>query len=169
VSTTAATIDPNEARRRRTAALEADLARRILVKDGATGTLLQGRQLSEADFRGELFAAHSHDLKGANDVLCLSQPEVVRSMHRDYLAAGADIITTNSFNANRLSMADYALEPWVVKMNRASARLAREACDEAEVGDGLSRYFSIRCAITSVSVSVVKTCPSSTSSCFSSM
>ena len=137
---TTAGADPDEARRARTAGLEADLATRILVKDGATGTLLQGRPLTEADFRGEPFADHSHDLKGANDVLCLSQPDVVRSMHHDYLAAGADIITTNSFNANRLSMADYALEPWVVEMNRASARLAREACDEAEAGDGLPRY-----------------------------
>ncbi len=136
----AVSIDPNEARRARTAGLDQVLIERILVKDGATGTLLQGHRLDEADFRGQRFADHARDLKGANDLLCLTQPDIVREMHRQYLSAGADIITTNSFNANRLSMADYALEPWVAEMNRESARLAREMCDEAEAADGLPRY-----------------------------
>jgi 5-methyltetrahydrofolate--homocysteine methyltransferase len=133
-------IDPNPARRERTARLPEVLRERILVKDGATGTLLQGHPLEEADFRGTRFADHARDLKGANDLLCLTQPDVVRDMHRQYLAAEADIITTNSFNANRLSMADYSLEPWVAEMNFESARLAREVCDEFEAADGVPRY-----------------------------
>ncbi len=108
--------------------------------DGATGTLLQGHALDEAGFRGERFAGHPRDLKGANDLLSLTQPGIVLEMHRQYLAAGADIITTNTFNATRVSMADYALEPWVAEMNRESARLAREAADEAEAADGAARY-----------------------------
>ena len=140
MSTRAAKVDPNEARRARTAGLEADLAARILVKDGATGTLLQGFQLTEADFRGERFADHSRDLRGANDVLCLTRPDVVRQMHHTYLEAGADIISTNSFTANRPSLADYALESHAAQINRESARLAREACDAAESADGVVRY-----------------------------
>ena len=133
-------IDPNPARRRRTAGLAEVLRERILVLDGATGTLLQGYPLGEAEFRAERFKDHPRDLKGANDLLSLTQPDIVRDMHRQYLAAGADIITTNTFNATRLSMSDYALEPWVVEMNRESARLAREACDAAEAADGIPRY-----------------------------
>ena len=140
MSTTAATVDPNEARRARTAGLAADLAARILVKDGATGTLLQGFELSEADFRGERFADHPRDLRGANDVLCLTRPDVVRQVHHAYLDAGADIISTNSFTANRPSLADYALEPLATEINRTAARLARAACDEAEAADGQVRY-----------------------------
>ncbi len=138
--TGAVRTDPNKARQVRTAGLNQVLRERILVKDGATGTLLQGHQLDEADFRGRRFADHPSDLKGANDLLCLTQPDIVREMHRQYLSAGADIVTTNSFNATRLSMADYGLEPWVVEMNCESARLAREMCDEAERVDGQPRY-----------------------------
>ncbi len=131
---------PTQARRARNDALPDLLRERILVLDGATGTLLQGHALDEAGFRGERFAEHPRDLKGANDLLSLTQPDIVREMHRQYLAAGADIITTNTFNATRVSMADYALEPWVAEMNRESARLAREAADEAEAADGAARY-----------------------------
>ncbi len=138
--TAAVRNDPNEARRARTVGLNQVLRERVLVKDGATGTLLQGHQLAEADFRGHRFADHPSDLKGANDLLCLTQPDIVREMHRQYLSAGADIVTTNSFNATRLSMADYGLEPWVAEMNRDSARLARQMCDEAEAADGQPRY-----------------------------
>ena len=140
MSRTAATVDPNEARRARTHGLDADLAQRILVKDGATGTLLQGFELTEEDFRGQRFADHTHDLRGANDVLCLTRPDIVRQVHRTYLEAGADVISTNSFTANRPSLADYALEEHAAAINREAARLAREACDEAEAADGLTRY-----------------------------
>ncbi len=88
----------------------------------------------------ERFAQHPRDLKGANDLLSLTQPAIVRDMHRRYLAAGADIITTNTFNATRVSMSDYGLEAWVAEMNRQSARLAREAADEAEAAGGGARY-----------------------------
>jgi len=142
VTTTSAQagIDPNEGRRARTAGLADVLRERILVLDGATGTLLQGHQLGEAEFRGDRFADHPRDLKGANDLLSLTQPDIVREMHAQYLAAGADIVTTNTFNATRVSMADYALEPWVAEINEAAARLAREACDEAQAADGTPRY-----------------------------
>jgi 5-methyltetrahydrofolate--homocysteine methyltransferase len=133
-------IDHDQARRQRMTSLPDALRQRILVLDGATGTLLQGHALDEAGFRGERFAHHPRDLKGANDLLSLTQPQIVRDMHRRYLAAGADIITTNTFNSTRVSMSDYGLEPWVVEVNRASARLAREAADEAEAADGVARY-----------------------------
>ena len=136
----AATADPNQARRTRDARLPAILRERILVLDGATGTLLQGHAHDEAGFRGERFADHPRDLKGANDLLSLTQPDIVRGMHATYLEAGADIVTTNTFNATRMSMADYALEPWVAEINREAARLAREAADVAEAADGQPRY-----------------------------
>ncbi|MSO36554.1 MAG: 5-methyltetrahydrofolate--homocysteine methyltransferase, partial [Acidobacteria bacterium] len=90
--------------------LEQLLAKRILVLDGAMGTMVQRRQLSEADFRGARFAAHSHDLKGNNDVLVLTRPDVIAEIHAEYLAAGADIIETNTFSAQAVSQADYGLE-----------------------------------------------------------
>ena len=113
------------------------LTERVLVLDGAMGTMIQTYVLDEADFRGERFADHPRDLKGANDLLVLTQPHVIGEIHRAYLAAGADIISTNTFNANAISMADYALEPHVEEMNRAAATIAREAadaCEQAEPG-----------------------------------
>ncbi len=103
---------------------------RIVVLDGAMGTLIQGRGLGEADFRGERFADHPRDLRGANEVLNLTQPQVIRQIHDEYLAAGADIITTNTFNGTAISMADYALEPYAEEINHAAATLARAAADE---------------------------------------
>ena len=124
------------ARLARLARLEGELARRILVIDGAMGTLLQAHQFSEADFRGARFARHASDLRGDNDLLCLTQPGAVRDVHAAYLAAGADIVSTNSFTATRIAQADYGLEPAVVReMNVAAARLARDAADEAERAD----------------------------------
>jgi len=127
--------DPSEARRARTQRLPEVLRERILVLDGAMGTMLQGYALDEADFRGSRFTDHPRDLRGANDLLSLTRPDVVREIHARYLAAGADIITTNTFNATRVAMADYALEPYAEEMNREAARLARQAADEAEAGD----------------------------------
>ena len=132
--------DPNEARRARIERLPALLRERILVLDGATGTLIQGHPLGEAEFRAERFRDHPRDLKGANDLLVLTQPDLVREMHGQYLAAGADIVTTNTFNATSLSMADYALEPWVAEINEVAARLAGEARDAAELSDDRPRY-----------------------------
>jgi len=106
------------------------LATRILLLDGAMGTMIQRHALTEADFRGARLADHPKDLKGDSDVLVLTRPEVIGSIHREYLAAGADIIETNTFNANTISQADYGLEPLAYEMNVAGARLAREAADE---------------------------------------
>ncbi len=109
--------------------LAALLAERILVLDGAMGTMIQRRGLSEADFRGERFARHPHDLKGDNDVLVLTRPDVVTAIHDAYLAAGADVIETNTFNATAIAQADYGLEALVHELNVAATRLARAAAD----------------------------------------
>lgn len=100
---------------------------RILILDGATGTYLQNLELTEDDFRGERFKTHPAPLKGCNDVLCLTQPHIIENMHRDYIAAGADIIETNSFNCNCFSLADYGLEHLVYEISKASAECARRA------------------------------------------
>ena len=107
--------------------LQAALARRILILDGAMGTMIQRRGLGEADFRGERFADHPQDLKGDNDLLALTRPDVIEAIHDDYLAAGADIIETNTFNGTSIVQADYGLEPIVHELNREAARLARRA------------------------------------------
>jgi 5-methyltetrahydrofolate--homocysteine methyltransferase len=109
--------------------LSALLTRRILVLDGAMGTMVQRRGLQEADFRGTRFADHARDLKGDNDLLVLTRPDVIRQIHRDYLAAGADIIETCTFNGTAIAQADYGLEATVREMNVAAARLAREEAD----------------------------------------
>jgi 5-methyltetrahydrofolate--homocysteine methyltransferase len=106
------------------------LAERILVLDGAMGTMIQRHGLTEADFRGGRFAEHPRDLRGNNDLLVLTKPEIIGAIHRAYLEAGSDIIETNSFNSNAVSQADYALEPLVYELNAAAAALAREAADE---------------------------------------
>ncbi len=106
------------------------------------GTLLQRHAFSEADFRGIRLADHDRDLRGDNDLLCLTQPDAVRDVHRAYLAAGADIISTNSFTATRIAQADYGLGHLARELNAASARLAREAADEAEARDGRPRYVA---------------------------
>ncbi len=122
-------------RARRAALLGEHLSRRILVLDGAMGTMIQGYGLVEEDFRGRRFADHPKALQGANDVLCLTRPDVIREIHEAYLAAGADMVETNTFSANRISLADYGLEDVVVEMNREAARIARAACDAAEAAD----------------------------------
>ena len=111
--------------------LTAALGERILVIDGAMGTLIQGHQLGEDDYRGERFAGHDHDLKGDSDVLSLTQPDIIRDIHREYLAAGADIVCTNTFTASSISQADYGLQDHCYELNRTAAGLARAAADEA--------------------------------------
>jgi 5-methyltetrahydrofolate--homocysteine methyltransferase len=105
------------------------LTHRIAILDGAMGTMVQRRKLEERDFRGDRFASHGHDLKGNNDVLVLTRPDVIGDIHRQYLEAGADIIETNSFNANEVSQADYGLESIIYELNVAAARVARGAVD----------------------------------------
>jgi 5-methyltetrahydrofolate--homocysteine methyltransferase len=119
----------------RTEELSALLERRILILDGAMGTTIQGYRLSETDFRGERFAASAGDLRGNNDLLTLTRPDVIREIHSKYLAAGADIIETNTFNSNAPSQADYGLDSLVYELNHAGARLAREAADRFAESD----------------------------------
>jgi 5-methyltetrahydrofolate--homocysteine methyltransferase len=131
----------------RARALLGELSRRILVIDGAMGTMVQSCRLGEADYRGERFADgfdREHeperdaaarpgvDLKGNNDLLTLTRPDVITAIHAAYLDAGADLVETNTFNATRISQADYRLEHLVYELNREGARLARAACDAAE-------------------------------------
>ncbi|SEN18026.1 methionine synthase [Nitrosomonas marina] len=116
----------------RTTLLENLIAQRIAILDGAMGTMIQTFKLEEADFRGERFADFPHDLKGNNDLLTLTRPDVIRSIHADYLEAGADIIETNTFNANAVSMADYHMEDLVYELNATAAKLACEAAREME-------------------------------------
>ena len=112
-----------------------ELDRRILVLDGAMGTMIQTYGLTEADYRGERFADWKVDLKGNNDLLTLTRPDIVRAIHEAYLEAGADIVETNSFNSTTISQADYGAEGLVYELNRRSAELAREACDAVEARD----------------------------------
>ncbi len=120
-----------------------DAAReRILVLDGAMGTEIQALKLTEADFRGERFRAHGHDLKGNNDLLILTQPDAIRDIHLSYFRAGADIVETNTFSGTSIAQADYGLEAIVYDLNREGARLAREAAVLAEREDGRRRFVA---------------------------
>ncbi|HYM62853.1 MAG TPA: methionine synthase, partial [Thermoanaerobaculia bacterium] len=113
----------------RTAELHELLRKRILIIDGAMGTMVQRYRLDEAAFRGSRFADHPRDLKGNNDLLCLTKPEVIEEIHQQYLDAGADLIETNTFNAQAISLADYDLEPFAYEINVAAAQIARRAAD----------------------------------------
>jgi 5-methyltetrahydrofolate--homocysteine methyltransferase len=106
------------------------LAKRVLILDGAMGTMIQRYKLTEADFRGTRFAEHPRDLRGNSDILVLTRPHVIAAIHREYLAAGADIIETNTFTSTAIAQADYGLDPLASELNREGARLAREAADE---------------------------------------
>ena len=146
----------------RVAQLEAALAKRILVIDGAMGTMIQRHELQEADYRGERFAqgydalfaddGHTHgsgcgctghDQRGNNDLLTLTRPELIREIHADYLAAGADLVETNTFNSTSISLADYRLQHLVRELNFEGAALARSACDDAEARDPSKPRFVI--------------------------
>jgi len=144
-------LHPERARK-----LEAALDARILLLDGAMGTMLQGHGLDETGYRGERFAHgcdghhdHAHDetcpreLKGNNDLLSLSQPDIIRGIHAAYLDAGADLIETNTFNATRVSQADYRMQSLVRELNVEGAKLAREACQAAERKDPARPRFAV--------------------------
>jgi 5-methyltetrahydrofolate--homocysteine methyltransferase len=120
----------------RTQALHADASSRILVLDGAMGTMLQAHELREKDFRGTVFTQSKSDLAGNNDVLNLSQPDIVRQIHLDYLRAGADIVKTNTFSSTTIAQADYGLEADASGLNRAGAKLAQEAAAAYEEESG---------------------------------
>ena len=146
----------------RVAALHSALAERILIIDGAMGTMIQRHELQEADYRGQRFAqgydalfaadghAHGagcgcegHDQRGNNDLLTLTRPAIIRDIHKAYLDAGADLVETNTFNSTSISLADYRLQHLVRELNREGAALARSACDEAEARDPAQPRFVI--------------------------
>src|SRR5690625_3184737 len=106
------------------------LDERILILDGAMGTLLQGYQFEEEDFRGDRFKDHPRSVKGNNDLLSITQSGTVKEVHRGFLEAGADIISTNTFNSTRIAMADYGMEDLVRELNIQSAKIAKEVADE---------------------------------------
>src|SRR5262249_41273136 len=103
------------------------LSRRILLLDGAMGTMVQRHKLGEADYRGTRFASHGRDLKGNNDLLVLTRPDVIAGIHDAYFAAGSDMVETNTFTANAIAQADYGLESAVYEMNLEAARLAKKS------------------------------------------
>jgi 5-methyltetrahydrofolate--homocysteine methyltransferase len=126
----------------RVARLEAELERRILVLDGAMGTEIQKLRLDEAAFRGRRFKEWPRDLRGNNDLLTLTRPEEIAAIHDAYLAAGADIIETNTFNSTRIALADYGLEEFARELNEAGARIARARADAFESRDGRPRFVA---------------------------
>ena len=115
--------------------LQAIARERILILDGAMGTMIQQRKLEEADFRGMRFSEWHKDLKGNNDLLNLTQPDIIRDIHQQYLAAGADLIETNTFNATKMSMADYGMEDYAYEINLEGARIAKQACEAFSTRD----------------------------------
>ncbi|MDE7074542.1 MAG: homocysteine S-methyltransferase family protein, partial [Odoribacter sp.] len=116
--------------------IQEEIQKRILILDGAMGTAIQRRGLTEADFRGNEFARHEVNLKGNNDILNLTRPDVIREIHHAYIEAGADIIETNTFNSNALSQQEYRCEPLVYRLNREGARIAAEEARRAADGNG---------------------------------
>ena len=110
--------------------IENAVKERVLVIDGAMGTMIQNYGLSESDFRGEKFAHHHHDLKGNNDLLCLTRPDIIQEIHEAYLEAGADIIETNTFNATSISQADYGTPNYAYEINKAAAEIAKRAAEK---------------------------------------
>ncbi len=138
IAATPFAIEPADeaARSERIRRLRQLLDARVVLLDGAMGTMVQRHRLDEAAFRGERFAAHGRDLKGNNDILTLTQPEIVADIHRAYLDAGADIIETNTFNSNAISQADYGAQALVPELNYRAARLARQVADSFAVQAG---------------------------------
>src|SRR4029079_16229486 len=106
------------------------LQQRILIIDGAMGTMIQRRKLSEKDFRGERFKDYPSDLKGNNDLLNITRPDVIYEIHKEYLEAGADLIETNTFSSTSIAMADYNMQSLAYELNLEGAKLARKAADE---------------------------------------
>lgn len=125
-----------------TAKIADELRQRILVLDGAMGTMIQDLRLSEQDFRGKRFIQHGKDVKGNNDLLCLTQPDAIKNIHRQYLEAGADIISTNTFNSTSISLADYDMSELAYEINLRAGELAKEAVREFAKGSEIPRYVA---------------------------
>jgi len=128
--------------------LDDQLAQRILVLDGAMGTMVMAAGPTEADYRGQRFKDHAIDLKNANDVLVLTQPELIESIHREYLDAGADIIETDTFNANVISLEEFGLDEFTHEINQTAAEIARRAADASSPAVLGRRKSCSRCAAT---------------------
>ncbi len=126
----------------RSAALAAAAKQRILVLDGAMGTMIQRLKLTEADFRGERFKDWPRDLKGNNDLLILTRPDAVEAIHRQYFEAGADIVETNTFSSTSIAQADYGMEALAYELNYEGARVARRAADAVAAATGIPRYVA---------------------------
>src|SRR5579864_2804915 len=122
-------------------ALNALLRKRILLLDGAMGTMIQARKLDEAGYRGKEFARHGKDLRLNNDALNLAQPQIIEEIHQQYLEAGADIIETNTFNSNAISMAEYGLQGRIYDLNKAGAQVARRAVERYMTSHSQRRCF----------------------------
>jgi len=129
-------------RAERIARLHEEAAKRILIIDGAMGTMVQEHRLTEADYRGERFAGWTRDVKGNNDLLVLTRPDIISGIHAAYVEAGADIVETSTFNSTRIAMADYGMEELVRELNVEGAQLARAVCDAAEATDGRPRWVA---------------------------
>ena len=127
----------------RTQLLLQNLDQRILILDGAMGTMIQNAGLDESDFRAERFVDHDHDLKGNNDLLVLTRPDLIADIHRQFFEVGCDLVETNTFNANRISQADYALESLSSEINQEAARIASEVAREVEAKDPSRPRFVI--------------------------
>ena len=122
--------------------LAALLERRLMILDGAMGTMIQRHRLTEECFRGERFAAWRTDLRGNNDILAITQPQIIADIHRAYLDAGADVISTNTFNSTSISQADYGMQALAAELNLAAARLARQVADEVGASSGVQRFVA---------------------------
>jgi 5-methyltetrahydrofolate--homocysteine methyltransferase len=118
------------------------LRERLVILDGAMGTMIQRHRLSEADFRGNRFAEWRSDLRGNNDLLVITQPQIIEAIHRDYLLAGADVISTNTFNSTPVSQSDYRMESLIGELNLTAARVARQAADEVSAATGRQRVVA---------------------------
>ncbi|XP_006895431.1 PREDICTED: methionine synthase [Elephantulus edwardii] len=134
--------------------MEAVLRGRIMVLDGGMGTMIQRHQLSEDDFRGQEFKDHARPLKGNNDILSITQPDVICQIHKEYLLAGADIIETNTFSSTSIAQADYGLEHLAYRMNRCSAAVARKAAEEMTLQTGIKRFVAGALGPTNKTLSV---------------
>ena len=113
-----------------------------MILDGAMGTMIQQYELQEADFRGERFQEHPCDLQGFNDLLCVTQPEIIRAIHRAYAESGADLLETNTFNATSIAAEDYQMSDLVYEINFQAAKIAREVAEEFETKDGKVRWVA---------------------------
>jgi 5-methyltetrahydrofolate--homocysteine methyltransferase len=123
-------------------AFTALLKQRLVIFDGAMGTMIQRHRLSEQQFRGERFADWRSDLRGNNDLLVLTQPQIIADIHRDYLGAGSDVISTNTFNSTAVSQGDYGMQALVGELNLEAARLARQVADEVSAKTGVLRFVA---------------------------